>query len=267
MVVAPEHPMVAALTTAQQADEVKQYCEKASFKSDRERTDGSEKGKTGVFTGSHAINPVNGNPVPIWIADYVLAGYGTGAIMAVPAHDERDFEFAKMFDLNVIPVVDPPADHKQRAEILAGDVCFVAEGQAINSGEFDGQSTAEVKAAVTASLATQGQGSEAVNYKLRDWLFSRQRFWGEPFPILHELDDKGEPTGVKRPVDVADLPVCLPDLEDYKPHGRPEPLLAKADDDWLYVTIERHAISPRNQHDAAVGGVVLVLLALHRQQK
>ena len=238
MVVAPEHPMVAALTTDSQESEVKAYCEKASFKSDRERTDGSEKGKTGVFTGSHAINPVNGNPVPIWIADYVLAGYGTGAIMAVPAHDERDFEFAKTFGLEVIPVVDPPADHEQRNEILAGDVCFIAEGKAINSGEFDSQTTAEVKAAVTASLAAQGQGSEAVNYKLRDWLFSRQRFWGEPFPILHELDDDGNPTGVKRAVDVSQLPVCLPDLEDYKPHGRPEPLLAKAGDDWLYVTID-----------------------------
>ncbi len=238
MVVAPEHPMVQQLTTSDQADEVKQYCEKASFKSDRERTDGSDKGKTGVFTGSHAINPVNGNAVPIWIADYVLAGYGTGAIMAVPAHDERDFEFAKTFGLNVIPVVDPPADHKQRQEILSGEVCFAAEGHAINSGEFDGQTTAEVKAAVTESLRETGRGKEAVNYKLRDWLFSRQRFWGEPFPILHELDADGNATGVRRAVDVADLPVRLPDLKDYQPHGRPEPLLAKADDDWLYVTID-----------------------------
>jgi leucyl-tRNA synthetase len=238
MVVAPEHAMVESLTTAEQADAVKAYCEKASFKSDRERTDGSDKGKSGVFTGSYAINPVNGSPVPIWIADYVLAGYGTGAIMAVPAHDERDFEFAKAFDLKVIPVVDPPADHEHREQILAGEVCFAAQGQAINSGQFDGQSTAEVKAAVTKSLREQGQGCEAVNYKLRDWLFSRQRFWGEPFPILHELDADGNPTGVKRGVDPADLPVTLPDLKDYQPHGRPEPLLAKADDEWLYVTID-----------------------------
>ncbi|MGB7345974.1 MAG: leucine--tRNA ligase [Pirellulaceae bacterium] len=238
MVVAPEHPMVDQLTTADQSAAVKAYCEKASFKSDRERTDGGDKVKTGVFTGSHAINPVNGNAIPIWIADYVLAGYGTGAIMAVPAHDQRDFDFAKTFDLAVIPVVDPPADHEERTEILAGDICFVAQGNAINSGQYDGQTTAEVKAAVTKSLAQQGQGSEAVNFKLRDWLFSRQRFWGEPFPILHEVDADGNRTGVKRAVDVADLPVCLPDLKDYKPHGRPEPLLAKADDDWLSVSID-----------------------------
>ena len=238
MVVAPEHPMVESLTSEEQSNVVKEYCEKASFKSDRERTDGSDKVKTGVFSGSYAINPVNGKPIPVWIADYVLAGYGTGAIMAVPAHDDRDFEFAKTFDLEVIPVVDPPADHKQREQILAGDVCFVAQGNAINSGPFDGRTTNEVKEAITADLASKGQGTQAVNYKLRDWLFSRQRFWGEPFPILHELDSEGNPTGRKRAVDAADLPVRLPDLEDYKPHGRPEPLLAKADDEWLYVTID-----------------------------
>ncbi|MFK8114982.1 MAG: leucine--tRNA ligase, partial [Rubripirellula sp.] len=237
MVVSPEHPMLESLTSSDQADAVKTYCEKASFKSDRERTEG-DKVKTGVFTGSYAINPVNGLPVPIWVADYVLAGYGTGAIMAVPAHDERDFEFAKQFDLTIVPVVDPPQDHPQRDEILAGDVCFAARGKAINSGEFDGQETDQVKETVTASLSQQGQGSEAVNYKLRDWLFSRQRFWGEPFPILHEVDADGKLTGVKRAVPTDQLPVCLPDLEDYKPHGRPEPPLAKADDDWLYVTID-----------------------------
>ena len=237
MVVSPEHPLVEQLTTAEQQDAVKKYCEKASFKSDRERTEG-DRVKTGVFTGSTAVNPVNGNPIPIWVADYVLAGYGTGAIMAVPAHDDRDFEFAKQFDLSVIPVVDPPADHPQREQILAGDVCFVAQGQAINSGSFDGQTTNEVKAAVTDSLAKSGQGSEAVNYKLRDWLFSRQRFWGEPFPILHEVDEDGNLTGYKRTVPTEDLPVCLPELDDFKPHGRPEPPLAKADDDWLFVTLE-----------------------------
>ena len=238
MVVAPEHPMVGQLTSDKQSKAVKAYCEKASFKSDRERTDGGDKQKTGVFTGAHAVNPVNGKRIPIWIADYVLAGYGTGAIMAVPAHDDRDFEFAKAFDLPVIPVVDPPADHEQRDAILAGDACYVARGSAINSGEFDGQETDEVKRAVTASLADRGQGSEAVNYKLRDWLFSRQRFWGEPFPILHEVDEDGNPTGRRRAVDADDLPVRLPELDDFKPHGRPEPPLAKAGDDWLYVTID-----------------------------
>lgn len=237
MVVSPEHPMLTDLTTAEQSTAVSEYCEKASFKSDRERTEG-DRVKTGVFTGSHAINPVNGHPIPIWVADYVLAGYGTGAIMAVPAHDERDFEFAEQFGLAIIPVVDPPQDHPQRDEILAGKLCFVAQGQAINSGEFEGQETNAVKTAVTATLVESGLGSAAVNYKLRDWLFSRQRFWGEPFPILHEVDAEGNLTGVKRAVPSEDLPVRLPELEDFKPHGRPEPPLAKAEVDWLYVTID-----------------------------
>ncbi len=237
MVVAPEHPLIDVLVKPEQKDEVDAYREKASFKSDRERTDG-DRAKTGVFTGSYAINPADGRSIPIWVADYVLAGYGTGAIMAVPAHDERDFEFAVAFDLPVIPVVDPPADHKQREEILAGKACFAAEGIAINSGEYDGKTTAEVKAALTAELAKQGLACEAVNYKLRDWLFSRQRFWGEPFPVLHEIDSEGNATGVRRLVPDDQLPVTLPELADFKPHGRPEPPLAKADDDWLIVELD-----------------------------
>ncbi|GAB5515231.1 leucine--tRNA ligase [Rhodopirellula baltica] len=237
MVVAPEHPLIDVLVKPEQKDEVDAYREKASFKSDRERTDG-DRAKTGVFTGSYAINPADGRSIPIWVADYVLAGYGTGAIMAVPAHDERDFEFAVAFDLPVIPVVDPPADHKQREEILAGKACFAAEGVAINSGEYDGKTTAEVKAALTAELAKQGLACEAVNYKLRDWLFSRQRFWGEPFPVLHEIDADGNATGVRRLVPDDQLPVTLPELADFKPHGRPEPPLAKADDDWLIVELD-----------------------------
>ncbi|MEM6688325.1 MAG: leucine--tRNA ligase [Planctomycetota bacterium] len=237
MVVAPEHPLVDQLTTDENREAVEIYREAASFKSDRDRTDGG-KTKTGVRTGSHAINPVNGEPIPIFVADYVLAGYGTGAIMAVPAHDERDFEFAKQFDLPVIPVVDPPADHEDREAILSGDVCFPAAGTAINSGQLDGKETPAVKAAVTADLSSSGLGREAVNYKLRDWLFSRQRFWGEPFPILHEVDADGQPTGNKRAVPEDQLPVKLPELEDFKPHGRPEPPLAKADDDWLYCEID-----------------------------
>lgn len=237
MVVSPEHPMIDRLTTADQADSVNAYREKASFKSDRERTAGDRQ-KSGVFTGSYAINPVNGKPIPIWVADYVLAGYGTGAIMAVPAHDERDFEFACQFELAIIPVVAPPKDHDDKDDILAGTVCFPASGNAINSGEYDGQTTEQVKAAVIKSLTSGGLGNKAVNYKLRDWLFSRQRFWGEPFPILHELGPDDQPTGVKRGVPIDQLPVKLPDLEDFKPHGRPEPPLAKADDDWLIVTID-----------------------------
>ncbi|MCS7466644.1 leucine--tRNA ligase [Stieleria sp. ICT_E10.1] len=237
MVVSPEHPMLDRLATAEQSEAVKAYCEKASFKSDRERTEGDRE-KTGVFTGSHAINPVNGTPIPVWVADYVLAGYGTGAIMAVPAHDERDFEFAVKYELPVIAVVDPPADAENRDDILAGKACYDAVGIAINSGPMNGKSTEEVKQELTASLQADGLGKAAVNYKLRDWLFSRQRFWGEPFPILHELDDDGNPTGRMRGVDPAELPVRLPELEDFKPHGKPEPPLGKADDDWLYVQID-----------------------------
>jgi leucyl-tRNA synthetase len=237
MVIAPEHPLVDSLTAADQADEVKAYREKASFKSDRERTEG-DRLKTGVFTGSHAINPVNGKPIPIWVADYVLASYGTGAIMAVPAHDQRDFEFAVQFNLPVVPVVDPPADFEQRDQVLAGRTCFVGAGKVINSGDFDGQDSDEVKTAITDQLANEGLARVAVNYKLRDWLFSRQRFWGEPFPILHELDAAGKPTGAKRAVPDGELPVLLPHLADFKPHGRPEPPLEKADDAWLYVTLD-----------------------------
>ncbi len=237
MVVAPEHPMLDVLTSPEQAAEVKTYRDKASFKSDRQRTEG-DKVKTGVFTGSHAVNPVNGKPIPVWVADYVLAGYGTGAIMAVPAHDERDFEFAHQFDLPIIPVVDPDADDPDRQAILAGQKCFVARGKAINSGDFNGQETDAVKQAVTESLDKANLGAAAVNYKLRDWLFSRQRFWGEPFPVLHEIDEAGNPTGHKRAVPMEDLPVTLPELADFKPHGRPEPPLAKAGDDWSIVELD-----------------------------
>ncbi|TWU09849.1 leucine--tRNA ligase [Allorhodopirellula heiligendammensis] len=237
MVVSPEHPLIDLLVSPERKAEVDAYREQASFKSDRERTEGDRK-KTGVFTGTHAINPADGRSIPVWVADYVLAGYGTGAIMAVPAHDIRDFEFAVAFDLPVIAVVDPPAEHAQREEILAGRACFVAEGVAINSGQYDGKTTDEVKSHLTSSLVEQGLARQAVNYKLRDWLFSRQRFWGEPFPILHELDNEGNPTGIKRGVPEHQLPVTLPELEDFKPHGRPEPPLAKADDDWLIVELD-----------------------------
>ena len=238
MVIAPEHSAVEALTTEKQAAVVKRYCDDAAIKSDRDRQDDRTK-KTGVFTGSYAINPVNGKAVPIWIADYVLASYGTGAIMAVPAHDKRDFEFAKMYDLEIMPVVEPPADNKaDAAEVAAGEACFVGVGTAINSGEFDGLATDEFKQKILVQLAESGCGGSAVNYKLRDWLFSRQRFWGEPFPILHELDEAGNKTGRLRPVPAADLPVKLPELEDFKPHGRMEPPLEKADDEWLYPVVD-----------------------------
>jgi leucyl-tRNA synthetase len=239
MVIAPEHPFVARLTTADNKDEVEAYCAEAARKSDLDRTE-LAKEKTGVFTGSCAINPVNGEPVPIWVADYVLISYGTGAIMAVPGHDERDFEFARQYGIDIVAVVDPgdAVSAAEREEILAGRRCFAGQGKAINSGKFNSLTTAEFKDKIAADLAAAGLGKKAVNYKLRDWLFSRQRFWGEPFPILHELDKSGKPTGRVRAVDAKDLPVDLPHLDDFKPHGRPEPPLDKAPDDWLYPTID-----------------------------
>lgn len=237
MVVSPEHELIEQLTTDKQIDAVKQYCEAASRKSDRDRQDDRAK-KTGVFSGSYAINPVNDTPVPIWIADYVLAGYGTGAIMAVPAHDRRDFDFAKMYGLKIIEVVQPMKVSEADQSSDASENCFSGDGIAVNSGDFSGLSTKQFKTKITTQLSESGTGRAAVNYKLRDWLFSRQRFWGEPFPILHELDDEGNKTGVVVGVDERELPVNLPELEDFKPHGRPEPPLEKADDDWLYPVID-----------------------------
>jgi leucyl-tRNA synthetase len=241
MVIAPEHPFVERLTTPDQRADVTSYVQKAASKSDRERQEVA-KTKTGVFTGSYAINPVNGQSVPIWIADYVLISYGTGAIMAVPAHDERDFEFAQQFQLPIVAVVDPgESEVVDRAEVLAGKQCSVEDGVSINSNGYNGLTTADFKRRITADLAQAGIGREAVNYKLRDWLFSRQRFWGEPFPILHELDDKGQPTGLIRAVDEEDLPVDLPHLDDYRPAGageRPEPPLSRAPKEWLEPVID-----------------------------
>ncbi|MCE9557066.1 MAG: class I tRNA ligase family protein, partial [Planctomycetes bacterium] len=197
MVLAPEHPAVERLTTAAQRADVETYRQQAASKSDMDRTE-LAKEKTGVFTGAYALNPVNGQPVPIWIADYVLASYGTGAIMAVPAHDERDFEFAEKFKIPIVTVVDPGQDSANvtRSEVLAGDALFSGEGLAINSGTYNGLTTAEFKQRITADLQKNGLGAGAINYKLRDWLFSRQRFWGEPFPVLHQLDSQGKPTGI-----------------------------------------------------------------------
>jgi leucyl-tRNA synthetase len=238
MVIAPEHPFVQKITTSLQRNAVDEYCRAASFKSDRDRTEG-EKKKTGVFTGAYAINPVTEFPIPIWVADYVLVNYGTGAIMAVPAHDTRDYEFATTFGLPIVQVVTPEsATDEELAAIDRGDVCFSGYGIAVNSGPLNGLKTESAKRAIVADLSARSIGTEAVNYKLRDWLFSRQRFWGEPFPILHELGPDGKQNGNIRSVPVEHLPVDLPHLEDFKPHGRPEPPLAKADDSWLYVELD-----------------------------
>jgi leucyl-tRNA synthetase len=234
---------VAKLTTPDARAAVEAYCDAAQRKSDLDRTE-LAKEKTGVFSGSSAVNPVNGSRVPIWIADYVLISYGTGAIMAVPAHDERDFEFARQFDLSIVPVVDPgplaeAAENSIcREEVLAGRAVFAGVGTAIGSGEYDGLATPEFQEKITVDLAERGMGRAAVNFKLRDWLFSRQRFWGEPFPILHELDADGEPTGFVRPVAEEDLPIDLPEMDNYKPHGRVDPPLDEAPQDWLFPVID-----------------------------
>jgi leucyl-tRNA synthetase len=237
MVLAPEHPLVDRITTAAQRAAVKSYQEEAARKSDLERTELARK-KTGVFTGAYAINYVTGEKIPVWIADYVLAGYGTGAIMAVPGHDERDFAFAKQFGLPIRTVVRPPESWLKETGSTLDELKepFVAEGVAVNSGSFDGLPTVEFKKEITAWLQELGQAEGKVNYKLRDWLFSRQRYWGEPFPILHELDAQGRPTGLVHTVPEAELPLRLPELEDYRPSGKPEPPLGKAAD-WVEVTV------------------------------
>ncbi|NLB66376.1 MAG: leucine--tRNA ligase [Lentisphaerae bacterium] len=217
MVLAPEHPLVDRITTPEQRAEVEAYRTAAAAKSDLERAE-LTKEKTGVFTGGFAVNPVNGESIPVWIADYVLWGYGTGAIMAVPAHDTRDYEFAEKFGLPIIQVVEPPEGVDWRG--------YVDDGVAVNSGEYDGLPTEEFKQRITAWLEERGVGEAKVNYKLRDWLFSRQRFWGEPFPLLH-----CPKCGVV-PVPEDELPVRLPEMSDYRPTPDGQPPLARAEE-WV----------------------------------
>lgn len=238
MVLAPEHKLVKLITTKKQKALVEAYVQEAARKSDLERTELAKK-KSGVFTGAYAINPVNSETIPIWIADYVLAGYGTGAIMAVPAHDERDFEFATTFGLPIRTVVRPPEEWLKKTGSALDKLSepYTEEGMAINSLEFDGLSSSEFKQKITDWLHERGLGQRKINYKLRDWLFSRQRYWGEPFPILHEIGADGQPTGVRRTVPESELPLRLPELEDYKPSGKPEPPLGKATE-WVNVTID-----------------------------
>jgi leucyl-tRNA synthetase len=234
MVLAPEHPLVAKITTPEQADAVKAYQQAAARKSEFERTE-LAKTKTGVFTGAYAVNPVNNERIPVWIADYVLAGYGTGAIMAVPGHDERDFAFAKQFGLPIVTVVTPPNDWLRKTGSTLENLteAYTDEGVAVNSGLLDGLPTAEAKQKIIGWLEAKGVGTRRVNYKLRDWLFSRQRYWGEPFPVLHPAGG----ADVVRRLDVKDLPLVPPDLEDFKPTGTPEGPLSKATD-WVNVTVD-----------------------------
>jgi leucyl-tRNA synthetase len=216
IVLAPEHPFADQLTRNEYREAFGKYLEQVVTKSDLERTD-LAKEKTGVFTGAYAINPATNDKIPIWVADYVLMGYGTGAIMGVPAHDERDLEFARKFDLPIREVVQPPGDEDS--------IGFVGEGIAINSPVIDGLPSRQAIRKITAWLEERGLGKGAINYKLRDWLFSRQRYWGEPFPIVWE-------DGKHRALNENELPVVPPPLDDYKPTGTGEPPLAKAKD-WV----------------------------------
>jgi leucyl-tRNA synthetase len=236
MVLSPEHGLVDRITTPGQRAAVTAYQEAAARKSDFERTEVA-KTKTGVFTGAYATNPVNNAKIPVWIADYVLASYGTGAIMAVPGHDERDFAFAKQFDLPIVTVVTPNPEWLKKTKSTVDNLteAYVDDGVAMNSGSLNGLATEAAKAKIIAELEERKIGTRRVNYKLRDWLFSRQRYWGEPFPILHEVDAAGNRTGVIRALDASELPLRLPELEDFKPTGSPEGPLVKATD-WVQVS-------------------------------
>ena len=235
MVLCPEHELVDEITTPEHAEEVAAYKKRTASMSDLERT-GLNNEKTGAFTGAYAIDPVNGARIPIWISDYVLASYGTGAIMAVPAHDDRDFAFAQKFDIPVICVIRPDeaAAAKEKIDVegvLAGKVCWIGDGPLMNSANDDGLSlnglrVNEAKKRIIDWLESKGIGKRTVNYKLRDWLFSRQRYWGEPFPII--IMDSGE----IRMVPEDELPLTLPDMKDFKPSGNGESPLANAAD-WV----------------------------------
>ena len=235
MVLSPEHPLIGKITSPDKTKEVEKYVNTASLKSDLDRTD-LAKDKTGVFTGAWAINPVNNKKIPVWIADYVLMGYGTGAIMAVPAHDERDFEFAQKFGLEITCILSPDVtDAGQKKRIISGNECWNGDGIYINSSNseleitLDGLNVEEGIATITRWIEKRNIGIYRVNYKLRDWLFSRQRYWGEPFPVIHWED------GSITLVDEKDLPVMLPDLAKYEPGASGESPLSNATH-WVNVT-------------------------------
>jgi leucyl-tRNA synthetase len=232
MVLAPEHELVSQITTNDKKAEVEAYREAASRKSDLERTE-LNKDKTGVHTGAYAINPVNGKEIPVWISDYVLATYGTGAIMAVPAHDQRDYEFAKEFNLEIIQVLEGGNIDEE---------AHTGEGAHINSDFLDGMGKEEAISKMIGFLEEKKIGTRKVNYKLRDWLFSRQRYWGEPFPLLKDVE-----TGkVVRCLEPEELPVVLPEVEKYEPSGTGESPLATIDE-WLYFTDEKSGKKVRRE--------------------
>ena len=278
MVIAPEHPLVDALTTPAQREAVAAYRKQASAKSDLERTDLAKGEKTGVWTGSFAINPANGQKIPVWIADYVIMGYGTGAIMAVPAHDDRDYAFAQKFNIPVIQVIEP--DHNEgRNGHGATKLPYTGDGVLVHSDGYSGLPWEQAKQKITADLATRGRGQATVNYKLRDWLFSRQRYWGEPFPIVwvSEADylvatAHAKATGAALPLPAApvtciidgetryalpvpeqSLPLTLPEVKSYQPTGTGESPLA-AITEWVdiwYDAATGHAVHASSNKPAA----------------
>jgi leucyl-tRNA synthetase len=217
MVLAPEHPLVAEITSPEQKQAVAAYVSACAAKSDMER--GLDKEKTGVATGAFAINPVNGEKIPVWIADYVMMGYGSGAIMAVPAHDERDLAFAEKFSLPIVQVVQPTGDADWRG--------YTDHGTAVNSGFLDGLKTSEAKKKIITWLEEKGRGTRKIQYKLRDWLFSRQRYWGEPFPLLWDKE-----TGRHCALPESELPLLQPEMEEFKPTGDPRGPLLNATE-WI----------------------------------
>lgn len=240
LVVSPEHPVVKEITTPGQQEKVKAYLKETAKKSDFERTE-LAKEKTGVWTGSYALNPVNNELIPIWVADYVLMGYGTGAVMGVPGGDERDFEFVKKYGLPVVPPYDPiieelppgMTEEDIRIEVLAGKRCSTTGGKVINGKsdklDINGLEMEAAKEAVADWLEKEGIGERCTTYKLRDWLFSRQRYWGEPVPILHFED------GTQRALDLDELPLTLPDVTEYKPQGESKTPLDNVTE-WVHMT-------------------------------
>ncbi len=244
-VISPEHPLVSELTTKEQSLAVNEYCQQASKLSDLARTIENRE-KTGVFTGTHLINPINQQAVPLYIGDYVLMNYGTGAVMGVPAHDERDFEFAKKFAVEIIPVIIP-ANSEQAQQVLAKNLCWTEPGQMIaikdpifEELELSNKSNEIAKATICTWLETQQKGRQVVNYRLRDWLFSRQRYWGEPIPIIHW--ENGTITGLSD----QELPLVLPEVADYKPSADGESPLSKAEN-WLEVICPKTGMKGRRE--------------------
>ena len=240
LVLAPEHRLVSQLTTDDNRSAVEDYCRQAIKKSEIERQ--GDHDKTGVFTGSYAINPATGAHMPIWVADYVLAGYGEGAVMAVPAHDQRDYDFAGKYDLPIIKVIDPTED------VDDDDVIdfYSGEGNLINSGDFNGISTSEAREQIVAWLEEQGIGHSQVTYKMRDWLISRQRYWGAPIPIIHC------PHCGNVAVPEEDLPVMLPDIDDYLPSGDGRSPLAKVES-WVNTTCPQCGRPAKRETDTMDG--------------